>query len=93
MRIVGYIEHPRMKITLFKTDTRYSVKLEAGFLEQTYKFLRPRATDELSEIRKLIDEDFLQEVERQFRQMGELHAGTLAKHFSQDEEDEFDELI
>lgn len=38
MRIIGYIEHPGMKITVFKTDTRISVKFETGFYEQTYKF-------------------------------------------------------
>ena len=93
MRIAGYIEHPGMKITLFKTDTRYSVKFETGFLEQTYKFLRPRATDELQEIRKLIDEDFIRQVELQFVQMGKLHGDTLTRHAPQDAEEEFDDLI
>ena len=30
MRIVGDIEHPRLKITVFKNDGRFSLKFENG---------------------------------------------------------------
>jgi hypothetical protein len=38
MRIVGYIEHPVLKITVMQMNNRFVLKLEANMLEQTYKF-------------------------------------------------------
>ena len=93
MRIIGYIQHPSMKITVFKTDTRFPVKFEKGFLEQTYKFIQQNGLEGLREIRQLIDKPFLQQVEEQFSKMEVLHTSTLAKHIPTSAEDEFDEII
>ena len=34
MRILGYLEHPTLKITVFKMDNRISVKFENSLYEQ-----------------------------------------------------------
>lgn len=38
MRIVNYIEHPRLKITIFNHNAAFSVKFEAGKMEQIIQF-------------------------------------------------------
>lgn len=37
MRVIGEINHPGCKITLFHWNNRYLIKLEDGLLEQTFK--------------------------------------------------------
>ena len=37
MRIIGQIEHPDLKITVFKSDNRISVKFENEGYEQIFK--------------------------------------------------------
>lgn len=93
MRIIGYIEHPVLKITIFKTDTRLSVKFEKGFLEQTFKFRKVNGLEGITEIRQLIGGKFLENVEEQFRQMELLHEAAISKHFPPEPKDEFDDII
>lgn len=38
MRIVGDIPHPRMKITVFNYQDKYSIKFERDLIEQIIKF-------------------------------------------------------
>lgn len=71
MRIIGTIPHPIVKISVFKMDERFAVKLEMGMLEQTYKF---RATDELNSIEdidKIMDEQFIDLCITRFKNMSE----------------------
>lgn len=93
MRIIGYIEHPQWKITVFKTDTRLSVKFEDGLLEQTYKFTQQEGVNDLGDIRQLVDEKFMQAVQRQFREMAHQHVKALARYLPLSQEDEFDTII
>ena len=93
MRIIGYMEHPVLKITIFKMDTRLSVKFEKGFLEQTFKFRQANGLEGAKEIRQLIDENFLNKVENQFRQMEKLHEAAMSTYFPPEPADEFDDII
>lgn len=93
MRIIGYIEHPVLKITIFSMGNRLSVKFEKGFLEQTYKFRQQNGLEGIREIRQLVDGNFLGKVDQQFRQMEELHAAALIHHFPPPPADEFDKII
>ncbi|HPA36986.1 MAG TPA: hypothetical protein PLA16_11520 [Chitinophagales bacterium] len=70
MRIVGYIEHPVMKITVMQMNERYVVKLEANLLEQTYKFHEDDRLRTLEDVQRLIDDTFLDECLKRF---GEMH--------------------
>lgn len=69
MRIIGYIDHPVLKITVFKTDTRLSVKFEDGTLEQTYKLRPSEQLSSLNDVRQLVDNTLLQAVTERFRAM------------------------
>lgn len=70
MRIVGEIPHPEIKITIFHWNNRYLIKLEAGLLEQTYKVHDYDVSSE-EEVKRLVDEQFLQGAIARFDQMAE----------------------
>lgn len=93
MRIIGYLDHPELKITVFKMDTRLSVKFERGALEQTYKFRQGNGLEDMHGIRQLVDDHFLTKVQDQFIQMEKLHESAIWKHFPPKPADEFDEII
>ncbi|MEL7221869.1 MAG: hypothetical protein AAGJ93_11150 [Bacteroidota bacterium] len=93
MRILGYLDHPSLKITVFKTDTRLSIKFENGNFEQTYKFRPSEQTNSLREINKLVDETLLEQVTTLFRQMEQHFSASFLRHFPPSDEDEFDEII
>ncbi len=69
MRIVGYIEHPVIKITVMQMNNRFVLKLEANMLEQTYKFHEDDNLRTLADIEKMVDETFLQECLKRFSDM------------------------
>jgi hypothetical protein len=94
MRILGYLDHPYLKITVFKTDTRLSIKVENGQLEQTYKFRPDDRCNSLREVRELVDHAFLAELEAHFRGMESTFRRTWERHFPPTaEEDDFDVII
>jgi predicted house-cleaning noncanonical NTP pyrophosphatase (MazG superfamily) len=69
VRIVGYIEHPVIKITVMQMNNRFVLKLEANMLEQTYKFHEDDNLRTLADIEKMVDETFLQECLKRFSDM------------------------
>jgi hypothetical protein len=69
MRIVGYIEHPVLKITIMQMNNRFVLKLEANMLEQTYKFHEDDNLRTMADIEKLVDETFLNECLKRFSDM------------------------
>ena len=55
MRIAGYIEDPKFRITVFTLDDKYMVQLEAGPMIQSFKITReecPRGIDGLETLVK-----------------------------------------
>ena len=92
MRIIGYIEHPVLKITVFKMDTRISIKFESGFYEQTYKFRISDQIEDLESVKQLVDAEFLQAVERELHKMHQIKNQAL-RRLLPPEEEEFDEII
>lgn len=92
MRIVGEIKHPVYKITIFKMDTRYSVKFEDRDLEQTYKFREGEIVQSLADVYALMDQAFMQSIDEAFEQMRNASVRALA--LAQERQlDEFDEII
>lgn len=69
MRIVGYIEHPIMKITVMQMNERFVLKVEANMLEQTYKFHEDDNLRTMADIEKIVDETFLKECLKRFAEM------------------------
>ncbi len=75
MRVIGEIQHPECKITLFHWNNRYLIKLEQGLLEQTYKVPEYDIAHE-DDIKRLISDDFMASALQQFEVMRHtLHQG------------------
>ena len=51
MRIIGTIPHPGFKISAFKNENKFIIKVEAGPFEQSYKFLE---SDEIHSFESLL---------------------------------------
>lgn len=93
MRIIGYIDHPSLKVTVFKMDTRLSIKFEDDLYEQTYKYRMQDGLSSLSDITELVDEDFQAAVLAQFAAMKKASEAAQQRHLPTEEEDEFPVII
>jgi hypothetical protein len=94
MRIIGYIEHPVLKISVFKMEHKFSVKFESGFAEQIYKFRQDEHLQHLKDIQHLIDDAFIKKVESILEIMHQERADLLERKFSQIIENEsFEEIL
>jgi len=92
MRIAGYIEHPYLKITIFQMENKYAVKLEDATLEQTYKFRKGPGLESASDVRRIVNANFIKNVLEQMKEMRRLQMEALQGNEDEDE-DEFDEII
>lgn len=70
MRVVREIAHPEFKITIFSWNNRYLIKLEQGFLEQTFKVSEFDLSGE-EDLLSLLDAEFLHQASLRFRDMGQ----------------------
>jgi hypothetical protein len=68
MRIVGEINRPECKITIFSWNSKYLIKLEKGPLEQTYKVNELDVTSD-QDIPALLDETFISQCLQRFEEM------------------------
>jgi len=94
MRIVGSIDHPILKITIFRNDNRLSVKFESGLYEQTYKFRDGEGVDSVEDIYRLVDEAFVESVSVLLQRMHEARSAAIGRQASgAGEEEEFEEII
>ena len=93
MRIIGNIDHPVFKITVFKMDNRLSVKIEKNMFEQTYRFREGQGVETVQDVEKFLDHFFLQEANDIFAQMDHARLKRLAEIKASGQEDEFDEII
>jgi hypothetical protein len=93
MRIVGTIEHPVMKITIFSNDNRLSVKFESGLCEQTYKFRDGEGADSVDAVHRIVDAAFAESVLSILQQMQAVRGAALARQMPSGEEEEFEEIV
>ena len=68
MRVIGEINRPECKITLFQWNEKYLIKFELGMYEQTYKIDEYEVQNE-EEVKALISDEFVQKVMNRFDQM------------------------
>lgn len=92
MRIIGNIDHPTLKITVFKMDNKLSVKFETGLYEQTYKFRESNELSSFDNIQKLVDEQLINEVMENFGKMHRSKNDALGR-FLPKETEAFEEII
>jgi len=67
MRIIAELPHPDFKITMFHWNNRYLIKIEQGYLEQTYKIDQFEVAED--DLKKVLDEPFLKQVTERFSEM------------------------
>ncbi len=68
MRIIGYIPHEKITITVFSMNDKYQVQFEAGPMIQTFKLLHAEV-DGLEGIKKMLDEEFMTQLLERFNAM------------------------
>lgn len=68
MRIIGEIPHSQCKITLFHWNNRYLIKLEKGYLEQTFKVDQFELHSE-RDLLKIVNEPFILDALKRFESM------------------------
>ncbi len=68
MRVIGTIPHPSITITLFEYNEKYTLKLEAGPMEQSYK-IATECVSGVDGLKKLVDSQFLNECLEHFNAM------------------------
>lgn len=90
MRIVGHIDHPSYKVTILEMNHRLSLQIEDGDLVQTFRF-RDGTIDNLIDMRRMVDDDFLSKVETTFLQMKVTHKEGLRSIMNAN--DDFPEII
>ena len=92
MRIVGEIDHPRLKISIFKNEGKFSIKFEAGLLEQTYKFRDDERLGSVDDVKRIVDADFIAEIENILRGMKQAQIQAMERTFPMNEH-EFDVIL
>ncbi len=93
MRILGYIEHPALKITVFKMDTRITVKFETALHEQSYKFRVSDQINHIEHVKKLVDKKFIEGVLDNFKMQHRTQSQAMERFIEFDEEEEFDDIV
>lgn len=91
MRIVGYIENPKYKITIMHMNLRYALKFENEGIEQTYKIRESESISSVNDIKALIDESIIAAIDKQFREMEAIRVQILGKSLNL--EDDYEEII
>jgi len=92
MRILGYIEHDRIKITVFEDNNKLIVQCEDGLCQQTYKFRNGGVVEDLDSLKKLVDADFISNIEAHLAEMRTSRQSALSR-MTAAFEDEFDTII
>ena len=69
MRIAGYLDAEGCKITVFHQGMRFTVKFEDGLYEQSFKFRESEDIKNVEDIRRIVDQEFIEEVKSRFSVM------------------------
>jgi len=93
MRIIGYIDHPHLKITVFKMNNRISLKFENSGYEQTFKLGLDERLAGLDSVQKLVDPAFIEQVNAVFQQMHQTRLAGYERAFPLAGEHQFEEII
>ena len=93
MRIIGTIDHPVLKITIFKMDNRISVKFENDSYEQTYKLGMDERFSDPEAIKRWVSPDFLEAIQQIMAQMHKSRLEATSRAFPADTAAEFETII
>lgn len=93
MRILGSIDHPKWKITVFKMEDRLSAKLESALYELAFKFRAGEGMESLEDVRNFMDASFFDEVGRQFEALHQTRLQALSRNAALGAGSGFEEII
>lgn len=93
MRIIGDIPHPTLKISVFKSDQRISVKFENALYEQTFKLGTDDRLATVEAVTQWVDGALLADVQAGFQQMHRARLAAMARAFPDTATDVFEEII
>lgn len=93
MRVIGYIEHPTFKISVFKNDGRTSVKFETERYEQTLKLGDDERLQTVEAVEKLLDPAFLEKISEGFRGLHTARLEAMRRTFPVATAEMFEEII
>lgn len=92
MRVIGHVDHPHYKITIFHFNNRHTIKIEDGMLEQSYAYRDGSVVSSLSEAQAVVTSDFLQNCKLVFDQM-KIEYKPIRETQLDHSDDDFDEII
>ena len=93
MRIIGHLEHPTLKITVFKMGERLSVKFENEGYEQTFKLGQDDRLATLADVQGWADASLLEQVQAGFQQMHRTRLAALDRAFPPAQTVVFEDII
>lgn len=93
MRVLGNIEHPELKITVFKMENRITVKFENRGYELSFKLGTDDNLTDLDRIKKWIDPDLIAGIQTSFGQLHRLKLAANARAFPEQETSEFEDIL
>ncbi len=94
MRIIGYLEFPGVKTTVFKMDNRISVKFETGLYEQTFKFRTGEGINTIEDVTRIVQPAFVEDVLQGFNRMHQMRTSILSNtQPAGSNPDRFEEII
>lgn len=93
MRIIGTIDHPSLKITVFKMDNRLTLKFETSEFEQSYKFRLTNQLHNFEDVQRLVDSAFIEGVIENFKAQQHTRVQAMDRFIQQAPEDEFDVIV
>ncbi len=91
MRIIGNIDHPTLKISVFRNDNRISLKFENAQYEQIFKM--KESISSVEDAQRFADATFCKNVETHFIAMHQNKIDALQRFLPSNEKNEFEEII
>ena len=79
MRIINELSIEGCKVTFYSWNNRYIIKVEQGFLEQTFKINQFDIADE-SALSHIIDQTFMEGALKRFTEMDQSLAKAVERH-------------
>lgn len=93
MRIIHEYTQGSIKVTIFRFDNKFSVKLESDLMEQTYKFRDGDGIESLNDVMGFLTDTFFKSADEIFSEMSQLRHEALASLGHRADDDEFPVIL
>jgi hypothetical protein len=93
MRIIGNIDHPELKISVFKMDDRITVKFENRSYELGIKIGSDERLSNLEAVREWVDSSLTESVQALLLQLHQSRLAADTRSFPAQSVSEFEEII